>query len=86
MSTVQTATEAVCKHNVGNCAREQDKSLVLAELSRSASLRRLDLMARTGLSRIRVANALDELRAAGIVQSFSMGSRYSLRIKESVAQ
>ncbi len=56
-----------------------DQSAVLAELRTSASLRRLDLMERTGLTRTRVANALDELRAAGFVQSFSMGSRYSLR-------
>ena len=56
-----------------------DAASVLAELARSASLRRLDLMQRTGMSRTRVAAALDALCAAGLVTAFSMGSRYSVR-------
>lgn len=56
-----------------------DQQAVLAELSRSASLRILDLMKRTGLPRTRVTAALDQLKRERVVQAFSMGSRYSLR-------
>lgn len=56
-----------------------DQEAVLAELGRTASLRIIDLMDRTGMPRARVRAALDALRASGHVQAFAMGSRYSVR-------
>lgn len=56
-----------------------EQTAVLAELATTASLRRIDLMQRTRLSRAQVAAALDVLCAAGMVRPFANRSWYSLR-------
>lgn len=56
-----------------------DATAVYASMRLSSSVRIVDLMDRTGLGRNRVRAALDELKAAGIVSAFAMGSRYSVR-------
>lgn len=54
-------------------------TLVLAELRKGTSLRRIDLMRRLKLPRVAVADALDELKAARLVLSLTNGARYQSR-------
>lgn len=56
-----------------------DAQAVYASMRLSNSVRIVDLMDRTGLARPRVHAALNELKRNGVVGSFAMGSRFSLR-------
>lgn len=54
-------------------------TLVLAELHKGKSLRRIDLMRKLNLSRATVTEALDELTAARLVLPLSGNVRYQAR-------
>lgn len=51
----------------------------LTALRACRSARRVDLMARTGMTREAVATAVQELMQAGLVRSINGGARYAAR-------
>lgn len=82
MNTVQTAPTAVCNAHVGDCAQlSANAHACLTALRACASARRIDLMARTGLTREAVARAVQDLLEARLARSINGGARYAAREK-----